>query len=342
LVSAPVARALDAHPTANPVSLTLSYGAGQFDCELIEHVPTHAEQLARDHFGAVADRIDAERQITQRIADGARFAQLDSEVTRLRRRKRRNEAKFYRDAVNSARLGRLERMGDAFRTVRDDIRSLSTDSLLSEIDGRPTVEPFEARLDDVRTQARALYRRMRDELVEAGHTTTVGIYGPEAEVTIVHDAYAALAEGLGFSFDVARAWVRREDRKEPVIVLQETDEDEPEGDAQPIGVEIEILGAGAADLFATEAGVHAFADKPERRLLVATAGVARERYATGGRPPRPYRKSAVDARPRRVIKETRIEDYTHDLQTDTMTLHQAIQTWLTALFEHQIIEELTL
>ena len=218
--------------------------------------------------------------MAQHIMEGARFAQLQSELTVLRRRQRRLGKRFWSEASSPARLGRLEAIEKRCSDVRADIQSLSTDLLLAEMDGEVLTEQYAESLEVYREGAREAWIGLYEALVEGGDVVTVGIYGPEAECEAYIEIYTSFAEAQGFRHGAWHLWLRAEG-KEATFVAQGEQEVAPAGEVRWVGRELEIRGPGVGPLFDQEAGIHAWEDKAQaqdsggRRRVSLTATTRR-------------------------------------------------------------------
>ncbi|MBX2800890.1 MAG: AAA family ATPase [Myxococcales bacterium] len=336
-VNAPLAKELNAHPTPHPVRVEVS---ASLQCELTVLKPDRREQSDADRFGLLADAIDAHRRMAQRVADGARFAQLQSEAQRLRRRKRRLGKAFWKEGSAAARLGTLEQLLSRCSEMFDTIAELSTEALLSELDGELEPDLYLDALARYREMAVSTRRALYDTLYDDERDVVVGIYGDAEHCRQIADAYTAFVEAQQLTV-VGRweLWVfdnKRHTEFRPLL----PGSDPPWGGAMVAGLEVAFRGAGVGELLLGEAGIHAWEKPPpERRVRVHPVLGSHAAYKRA-RLEDPHRKSAVDGKPRRRVDPDSVTDGTYQREV-AGTVEDAVRDWLTERYETQIIVDLT-
>ena len=360
---APIARALNAQPCENPVDLELVLRENTLDCVLTERAPGKVAQSALARFEEVADKIDAERRFARQVADGSRYAALLSTLQRLARRQKRLGDRFWQDAEAAATFGRLQQVDTQCRDMLSAILELSTECTLSAMEDEPMPDLYAESLADYRTQAGAAQRLLFDTMATSGTTVTLGLYGAAALTEQHAAAYAEACAALSLSVRSRRLWLRKspdqrgipnrlpDNKAEREKVIADRDQiyavlpldAEPAADCErPLGVELEVVGAGAWALLEPEGGVFCHDDLSEQpRLRVAFTGKPWATFDEKGlRLEDVHRRSIIEEPPRRFVGSGRVHD-----KPLRLTVPKPLPVFLAALlrerFEKLLREDLS-
>lgn len=177
-VLAPVANVLNEDPDPRPLTVGFGIEDGALVPEPVFHDPAPDVRARFDGIASLADATTDTRRTSWAVRHGAGFAQLQSELHILERRKTRLGKAFWKRTDDVARHGRLTEL---FADLEDNFAAI--DALEEQVALDALVdrsEEVEAHTDAHRqrvAEARELYRRLYTFLADDDAPVVLGVYG---------------------------------------------------------------------------------------------------------------------------------------------------------------------
>jgi ATP-dependent Clp protease ATP-binding subunit ClpA len=291
----PLATTLNRYSFSTSMKITVSQGENGLDFKtMIYTQKARADQTLADSKWTLREltaKVSQNRRLAQLIDESPAMNQLWSKWDLLERDRRRLEQKFWQEPLVAYEYGAQHKHLSEAARLLELIKSIEIDCSLAFIGIKPPHADLATALKNWQKEHQAWQVLLLDLVQPETGQCIVSIYGASDYLTNIVEVFYGLIENKSWIVTERAVWLRHNEEK--YIYTDSNDSPKRPGD-KLVGLELQIVGAGAVLYFAEESGVHIWIDPQEKEhpYAVLIAQCTMKKFKT---PPGIHRKKFLEA-----------------------------------------------
>ena len=310
----PLTTTLNRYPFSATMKVIISKGEnGLYFKTVIETQKARADQTLADSkwtLRKLTTAITTARRFAQEVNDGPAMNQLWSKWDILERDSHRKDGNFWQNSTITHEYGKLDQLLENGKTLLQQIENIEIDSSLAFIGMNTSVTGLASSLHDWQKVHEAWQLQLLDVVQpELGHCV-LAIYGGERDYLLnIYNMFKTFITDKEWTLLERAVWLppRKEDKRSKYYSYTEHFNSPIQANDKLVGIEIEIIGAGARLYFAKEGGKHIWVDREQQKYSYAVLigqgliqdfqtpeGVYRKKFLDGMGKKREYSKNGFE------------------------------------------------
>lgn len=263
----PLTTTLNRYPFSVSMKVIISQGENGLDFKsVIETQKARADQTLTDSKWTLREITTATttaRRLAQQINDGPPMNQLWSKWDILERDSRRMKKKFWQNPRTTHEYGKLHELLETGKTLLQQIENIEIDSTLAFIGMNTPVTGLTNSLHNWQKAHEIWQVQLLDIVQPEMGQCVLAIYGGNSDYLLdIYNMFKTLITDKNWTFSERAVWL---DKKLGEYYYTEHFNSSKQANDKLVGIELQILGAGATLYFAKEGGKHIWVTREQQK-----------------------------------------------------------------------------